>query len=927
MPPDPDQQAPVVIDLSSDTEEDTAPVRQDFPSRASPLAGWRFPPDDDQSNGSEDDDRSDVFHELARRVSSPVPDVYDNPGNSFDLEPNEWPADDAWEALLAVPNLDARPDNPDQRQSAPVSLDEAPSDRSCVSLTEEQGLALVLQIFPDIAHDHVLQRLRKGKAGGNYTQEWCNTVISRIADDATYPKQKDRLKELKRKRHTSSSDDEATKEPVLPNSPVGNSPRYIQDAKRLLGNEFLDVPLPHIQNVLRNEQTPYHAYLKLHSQQNDNNMPFKKLPRPRQPYRASGGAPPDDNLTAMLQTAKKKCDKDNAKRMKQKKAEQEEQENERAARASGSIQDCGCCYTSCPLNRMAFCSSEDAHPFCYDCVSSYVMAEMSQGKCRPVCMDTSGCGKNGGMFKRLELLKALRGNTKILDKLEQMQQAEDIREAGLEGLEQCPFCDFQAEYPPVEVNKEFRCVNFECSKTSCRLCRLETHVPKSCEEHAKDNKLAHRHILEEALTNALTRKCNKCKKTFLKDSGCNKISCPTCHNKQCYCCGKDVTDYQHFSGVSNTLDMGSSEAKCPLYDNTEERHAKDVEKAERVALEKLRAENPGLSDADLKIKVSDKVQQAEKKRLEDARRVELEGRPHPPNRQRIARAYAEGVAGHVPNLAHFADYVPPGFDPVGMPYFDRLNQRYLGQGIRHHHHVHHHHVQLPNNAPPVAGINPHGALMLPDYLARAEPGGPPRQNRNVMINPMGNHREPGGGPIQDIQDIQRRPAAPRIVPQAQRGAPPQVEVYAGIQPQAAIPQRANPQHAVPGVAQNDRPQVPNPYGLVDAWQQFPVLNHPPPLFQAAGTHANIAQHQEMNRLRMLQFIEHERQLVGMHARQAAAMHDLNRRRMMMARELPANGFPNPQPDQAVRDRQLIRDQLIREQQRQLYLARHPRQDH
>lgn len=117
-------------------------------------------------------------------------------------------------------------------------------------------------------------------------------------------------------------------------------------------------------------------------------------------------------------------------------------------------------------------------------------------------MDTSGCT---AAFARSELKRVL--DEKAFDKLEKLQQEEDIRNAELEGLAECPFCDFKAILPPVDVDREFRCCDPDCEITSCRLCRLETHVPLSCEENAKNNKASVRHTVEEAMSAALIRSC------------------------------------------------------------------------------------------------------------------------------------------------------------------------------------------------------------------------------------------------------------------------------------------------------------------------------------------------------------------------------------------------------------------------------------
>lgn len=79
-------------------------------------------------------------------------------------------------------------------------------------------------------------------------------------------------------------------------------------------------------------------------------------------------------------------------------------------------------------------------------------------------------------------------------------------------------------------------------------------------------------------------------------------------------CSKNVRDYQHF-GEGQRLVEGRRTDKCPLHENVEDRHEQEVKKAADEAMAKVRAENPGLSDADLMVKVSDRVKQAE-----DARR-------------------------------------------------------------------------------------------------------------------------------------------------------------------------------------------------------------------------------------------------------------------------------------------------------------------
>lgn len=59
-----------------------------------------------------------------------------------------------------------------------------------------------------------------------------------------------------------------------------------------------------------------------------------------------------------------------------------------------------------------------------------------------------------------------------------------------------------------------------------------------------------RRQIEEAMSAALIRKCNKCNTPFVKEEGCNKMTCTRngCMNIQCYVCAKSC-GYDHFNDV------------------------------------------------------------------------------------------------------------------------------------------------------------------------------------------------------------------------------------------------------------------------------------------------------------------------------------------------------------------------------------------
>lgn len=248
---------------------------------------------------------------------------------------------------------------------------------------------------------------------------------------------------------------------------------------------------------------------------------------------------------------------------------------------------------------MVHCSATVAHYMCYECATTYIATEVGQSRCKITCPDSSVCPAG-----YTEVQIRLVPDSILVEKLLKLQQEQDVRDACVDDLVECPFCDYKQICPPLDVDFEFRCQASDCKLTSCRKCQQHTHIPLTCEENSKlrskDAALEQRHKIEEAMTAALVRNCNRCKKPFIKEYGCNKMACTSCGNLQCYVCSKSVTNYDHFH-----------KGTCPLHDNVEERHAEEIKKAEAEARAQVEAENPSINKADLEFQVSGEVKKAE----------------------------------------------------------------------------------------------------------------------------------------------------------------------------------------------------------------------------------------------------------------------------------------------------------------------------
>ncbi|KAL2018220.1 hypothetical protein VTK56DRAFT_1127 [Thermocarpiscus australiensis] len=459
----------------------------------------------------------------------------------------------------------------------------------------------ILGIFPDICPKYL-----EAAAAEN---EWdSQRLIDHLLDEQekgrSYPK---RPKSLKRKSDQKEDDrkddeEEELRRKFLKAEPIRGGREYFRSyvtaAKSLLKASF---PLLYSRNVdetLKNNQFRlYPTYLDLHKacQNGNTGLPLKarrvsaKLTHPETAL-ANSSAEGEKDALAEFRAARAAC---------------QEKDDWEAAKAAGSLIECGCCCDEFPMSKMVHCDGQVAHWFCRGCARRMAENVIGLSRYHLGCMAMEGCDATFSKKQKDSFL-----TDDLVTALEKIEQEAVLRLAGIENLETCPFCSYAAEYPPVEENKEFRCENPECGVVSCRHCRQETHIPKTCAEAAREQGLSARRKIEEAMSAALIRTCNKCGTPFIKEMGCNKMTCPRagCFNMQCYVCSK-TCDYSHFYGPHSN-DAG----KCPLYESIEKRHQEEVQAAEEKARKEVAEENPTVDVELLKFSFSERVKEDEERR-------------------------------------------------------------------------------------------------------------------------------------------------------------------------------------------------------------------------------------------------------------------------------------------------------------------------
>ncbi|XP_045464143.1 uncharacterized protein LOC123673603 isoform X2 [Harmonia axyridis] len=235
----------------------------------------------------------------------------------------------------------------------------------------------------------------------------------------------------------------------------------------------------------------------------------------------------------------------------------------------GLLETCQCCYFEGLLPEECYLCKKNC-PFCKDCVAKGAELAIGEGKLKFPCL--TNCNSE---FDISTLRMVL--DKKIFDPLFTKIQIEELKRANIDGLETCPFCDFSMILSDQE--KIFKCQNVDCMEMTCRECRHKAHMPLKCNEIEYDEDVRRRTYIENKMTEALVRTCWQCRKSFLKESGCNKMTC-TCGAKMCYYCGANNIGYDHFGEISAN--------KCPLYtQDLNKFHADRVIKSAVKAKEEL----------------------------------------------------------------------------------------------------------------------------------------------------------------------------------------------------------------------------------------------------------------------------------------------------------------------------------------------------
>lgn len=294
------------------------------------------------------------------------------------------------------------------------------------------------------------------------------------------------------------------------------------------------------------------------------------------------------NEAHYLATLQQYTDKYNAIAIKKK----TEEEAEKQAKYLEESKHCHICFTSLDnpdeLIHCSRTSDKFPHFICEHCLLGHIQSLMSDGiGSLDCCMNSSekcsGCYNNNDIQRAIQHLDedaAHMDKATFSTKWNEHVIASDVtRLASIcDNYQICPLCCKWGcifEVPPGADKSAFFIKCGSCNEQWCNLCKRTAHPGNTCyslsfkpNEDSETRTTFINKMLQDIVNRTLTHSCSNCGCIYIKEEGCNLMTCPKCNGLSCYICNAKLyihnnNKYWHFSGHA----LAAPGAQCPLWNN------------------------------------------------------------------------------------------------------------------------------------------------------------------------------------------------------------------------------------------------------------------------------------------------------------------------------------------------------------------------
>jgi hypothetical protein len=244
------------------------------------------------------------------------------------------------------------------------------------------------------------------------------------------------------------------------------------------------------------------------------------------------------------------------------------------------INECHCCldneFQHYELIQCTKADYKNAHLVCSGCLARHMRIQIESETASMKCMFDSS-DKCGGEYiiDQVRNILSEEENIKLTECLE-MQTLLELANI-CENYQICPFCKKFGCI--VETLPEYPIIYLQCGRCNelwCSKCKKKAHGQDVCykfkfpmEMSEKDKISDINKMIQDISSEKLTHACTKCNTKYIKEEGCNLMTCEKCHALSCYICRATLTidkfgnKYGHFKGHERSY----PDATCQLWNN------------------------------------------------------------------------------------------------------------------------------------------------------------------------------------------------------------------------------------------------------------------------------------------------------------------------------------------------------------------------
>ena len=234
--------------------------------------------------------------------------------------------------------------------------------------------------------------------------------------------------------------------------------------------------------------------------------------------------------------------------------------------------NCNCCGDSFDKLLLVSCHNNPSHILCHECFIRHIDLQIESTNASLDCVFHPN-DKCNGLYDLQKIKFVIKSDDKFEKYIKYVEQSELHKISGIvSNFQCCPHCSKFGLEIDDQVNKlKIICQN--CSNYWCNLCRKEYHEIENCyylTQSPNTKIIDNLHIINNIIAEIITKSkmnCPHCKTKYIKEDGCNLITCSKCKCYSCYICNEKIFDndkgnhYYHFIG--HPLYNGKS--SCELY--------------------------------------------------------------------------------------------------------------------------------------------------------------------------------------------------------------------------------------------------------------------------------------------------------------------------------------------------------------------------